>query len=524
MSKTNETNETSVKPKLGIQWPLESGGKTTNAAKDVWCAAAIAAKDDDLGEAIKSEKNWRFGYAKHLAKLGNITAASSKENAKLIAMAGLDQLLRSFVFVQVDQADPENTTTITLSDLGATPYSGEGKSKFSTFKVEGTKDVPSDLSLPYKKGTMDRSQLEKRMKEWVEYGTCESDCTNKVLKALSAIDQGSLKGKWFVLLGAGSEMGPLKFLLDSGANVIAVRTRKQKGWLEMETIAKNSAGTLFIPVLKETDECTESGDGKEWSEKAGCDILTETLDIRDWIIDVLGGPNSGTEVAVGLYTYLDSEAHVRVTLGCDVIMTGLENAFPKTKLAYIGSTSVSTAITQEMEEAVGKNRATTPFWMRATRCPPPCISKIENVLDSQAEDKVIRLRHGFVTAQGPNYALSKTAQVWRAMVAKNYPSFCVGPITRTASVCHNPTMAAMLKSFDRVKPYEIMDPPCASTVLGLLLSYDVLFEKSDKDENIGHPIERTLGSSFHSGDLRGPYDFESSKILSGVLLGLGKFC
>ena len=85
-------------------------------------------------------------------------------------------------------------------------------------------------------------------------------------------------------------------------------------------------------------------------------------------------------------------------------------------------------------------------------------------------------------------------------------------------------MAAMLKSFDRVKPYEIMDPPCASTVLGLLLAYDVLFENNDKDQNIGHPIERTLGSSFHSGDLRGPYNFESSKILSGALLVLGKYC
>lgn len=523
MSKNQDTTETSVKHKMGIQWPLESGGKTTKAAKDVWCAAATAAKDTNLHEAIKNERNWRFGYAKHLAKLGDITAASSKENAKLIAMAGLDQLLRSFVFAQADEADPKNITTITLSDLGATPYSGEGKSKFSTVRVVGVEDIPSDPSFAYKKGTLDGPKLEKKMKEWVEYGTCEPDCTNKVLKALPAIKQGSLRGKWFVLLGAGSEMGPLKFLLAFGANVIAIRTRKPQGWLEMEAIAKNSAGTLFIPILKENDEVADAGDGKEWSKNAGCDILTETLEIRDWIIDVLGGPNPETEVAVGLYTYLDSEAHVRVTLGCDVIMTGLENAFPKTKLVYIGSTSVSTAITQEMDEAAAKNRGTTPFWMRATRCPPPHISKIENVLESQAEDKIIRLHHGFVTAQGPNYALAKTAQVWRAMVAKNYPSFCVGPITRTVSVCHNPTMAAMLHSFDRIKPYEVMDPECASTVLGLLLAYDVLFEDNDKDKNLGHPIERTLGSSFHSGDLRGPYDFESSKILSAALLVLGKY-
>ena len=84
-------------------------------------------------------------------------------------------------------------------------------------------------------------------------------------------------------------------------------------------------------------------------------------------------------------------------------------------------------------------------------------------------------------------------------------------------------MAAMLKSYDRVKPYEIMDPPCASTVLGILLAYDVLFEDSDKDKDNGHPFERTLGSSFHSGDLRGPYNVESSKCLSGILYVLGRY-
>merc|ERR1712150_301442 len=180
--------------------------------------------------------------------------------------------------------------------------------------------------------------------------------------------------------------------------------------------------------------------------------------------------------------------------------------------------------TKEMALSVHKYREASPFWMKATRCSPPHIRKIENVLDSLNEEKAIYLHHGFVIAQGPNYALAKTAQVWRAMIANNYPSFCAGPITKTVSVVHNPTMAAMLNSFDRVKPYEIMDPPCASTMLGLLLSYDILFEKLDKDKEKGHPLERTLGSAFHSGDLRGPYDFESSKCLSGAMYLLGRYC
>ena len=213
-------------------------------------------------------------------------------------------------------------------------------------------DIPNSISIPYKKGTLDDAQLNKKMTEWVEYGTCEQDCADKIAKVLPAIAQGSLKGKWFVLLGAGSELGPLKVLLSYGANVIAVRTRKKQGWVTMGEVAKNSPGTLFIPLSKTVDEEGNTQEwSEEWSDNAGCDILTETLDIRDWIIDVLGGPNTEVEPTVGCYTYLDSEAHVRVTLGCDVIMTGLEFTFPKTKLAYIGSTSDSTAITHDMKNA-----------------------------------------------------------------------------------------------------------------------------------------------------------------------------
>ena len=133
---------------------------------------------------------------------------------------------------------------------------------------------------------------------------------------------------------------------------------------------------------------------------------------------------------------------------------------------------------------------------------------------------MIRMRHGFVVAQGPNYALAKTCQVWRAMLAKNLPCFCNGPITKTNSVCHNPTMAAMLGSLDRIKPYEVMDPPCASTVMALLLINDVLFES---DTTGGHLFERTLGGAFHGGDLRAPFNVEKSKILGGALYVLGKY-
>ena len=107
MTKNDQSANNPKASKPGIQWPLESGGRTTNVAKDVWSTAALTAKDEELSESIKTERNWRFGYAKHISKLNDITASSSKENAKAIATSGLNELLRRFVFVQ-DEKEPQN--------------------------------------------------------------------------------------------------------------------------------------------------------------------------------------------------------------------------------------------------------------------------------------------------------------------------------------------------------------------------------------------------------------------------------
>ena len=59
-----------------------------------------------------------------------------------------------------------------------------------------------------------------------------------------------------------------------------------------------------------------------------------------------------------MYTYLDSEAHVRVSLGCDLIMEGVQQNFSgKTMLAWIGSPTIPTGITKHMYDMVPVRRA-----------------------------------------------------------------------------------------------------------------------------------------------------------------------
>ena len=68
---------------------------TTTTAKQIWAAAARATGEEGakLAEEIEKEKNWRFGYVKHLVKMGELLAGPK---GQLMAKSGLDKLYEVF--------------------------------------------------------------------------------------------------------------------------------------------------------------------------------------------------------------------------------------------------------------------------------------------------------------------------------------------------------------------------------------------------------------------------------------------
>lgn len=59
-----------------------------------------------------------------------------------------------------------------------------------------------------------------------------------------------LRGQHFVVLGAGSQMGPTETLLRMGATVIGVDLPRAEVWERLAAEAKASYGKLIIPVKK----------------------------------------------------------------------------------------------------------------------------------------------------------------------------------------------------------------------------------------------------------------------------------
>ena len=69
----------------------------------------LAGGDEALASAIEGEKNWRFGYIKHLQK---VTTLMSGPKSLEIAKAGLAHALQNFVVRTGAKSAGEKTVTV----------------------------------------------------------------------------------------------------------------------------------------------------------------------------------------------------------------------------------------------------------------------------------------------------------------------------------------------------------------------------------------------------------------------------
>eukprot|EP00391_Amoebophrya_sp_Ameob2_P013200 CAMPEP_0178988498 /NCGR_PEP_ID=MMETSP0795-20121207/3842_1 /TAXON_ID=88552 /ORGANISM="Amoebophrya sp., Strain Ameob2" /LENGTH=546 /DNA_ID=CAMNT_0020679775 /DNA_START=93 /DNA_END=1733 /DNA_ORIENTATION=+ len=537
----------STSPKVGIDWPPECGGKTTGIAKSVWAACAKAGGRDDLAAAIEAEKNWRFGYAPHVRQIAELLAG---DRVLDVCKAGLDAMSQNLVF-RSSSGDGAGTVETLAALSAAAPASSSAQEYFDTKIVKGegafsakkSGENGGGFSVPYKGKNLAGADLADQLRQWADYGTCEADCVPKIERA--AQDLGPLKDRWFVLLGAGSELGPLKPLLEQGARVVAVRTRREKEWDKMEAFAKTTPGTLYVP--------TRAG-------ARGADILTEPVQIRDWVLGVITAASVESQsktpavadntVTVGMYTYLDAEAHVRVTMGCDLIMNGLLQTLTANKtpvrLAYLCTNSMPLPINRSAFDAIEENRARAPLavqWSGCERNPVSLVARGGGGADTEGgeDNKVHAIYHCIFEAQGPNYVLAKFLQLFRALLANNESaggdkkggsgtssaSLNVAPACYTESVTHAPTMKYLLNAMHLIPPQEAFQPETARALMFLLLAWDCGCGRNQGPTagaaSGNSPLALALTGSFHGGSLRAGFNIEKSKLLSTMMYMYGRF-
>ena len=123
-----------------------------------------------------------------------------------------------------------------------------------------------------------------------------------------------------------------------------------------------------------------------------------------------------------------------------------------------------------------------------------------------------------VLQQGPNYALAKRVQRWRAIQARadgTPVSLRVAPATRTRSVVRNRVLAAAFAGAHRFG-IEVFDPATSNTLMAALLVHDLCSGRTPYQE----AWREEAFAAAHGGLWRQPYA-PRSVLGIAVLLGAG---
>ena len=118
---------------------------------------------------------------------------------------------------------------------------------------------------------------------------------------------------------------------------------------------------------------------------------------------------------------------------------------------------------------------------------------------------------GLAVAQGPNYALAKRMQHWRAVVSRSvdgcWVSSHIAPSTATASVVHNKQFAWAYDGMPYFVPYEIFEQETSNAVMSGILIHDLRNKKAvaNADVTLKNPLEMFKYNSFHGGVWRSAY-------------------
>ena len=452
-------------PPDGLCWPVtdaatqERGSMPTNKA--IW-AAAVGAASAQAQAAVERERNWRFGYAHHAEENVKLSLASPAD-ALAIARAGLAAAHARFRFRRAGAELPLGEA------IAAAP-----KDAFLTFEVAGAGARPaSALQVPYggsdparpyylhkgSKAVLEGKALCQQLDAWAAYGTIERSAAESI-KALALSGTLDLSDRYFVLLGATSAMGPLDLLLKYGANIVAVDLDRPGVWEKILAKARASPGRVIFPVSAAKAGARRAladyaGDDRALAAVAGANLLGATPELVHW----LAGVCPGKALTIGNYTYLDGPLHVQLSIGCDAIMAAVCAARKDTALAFLCTPTDLHVIPAEAAAAASANAAAYPAWLRALAALGTRALRPNALPPVKAKGGDIYYVDGLSVAQGPNYALAKRLQHWRAVVARSEGhtvSSNIAPSTATESVTSNATFQMAYGGFHVFKPLEVM--------------------------------------------------------------------
>ena len=282
-------------------------------------------------------------------------------------------------------------------------------------------------------------------------------------------------------------------------------------------MARASSGRLSLPV---TVQLPADAQDDRLAAAAGVDVVARAPELLAWLASIEG------PFTLGNYLYADGAAHVRAAVAVDVLTSALLAARDDVSLAFLATPTDAFAVPAEVvadsrrryEERTLPRRLARPGSAGRLFRPnyPPEALVAGNAGPGAVNDSL-------VPQQGPNYALAKRVQRWRALDARaagRLVSLNVAPPTRTRSVLRNRVLAAAYAGAHRFG-VEVFDPSTSNTLMAALLVHDLRYEAAAARPGtvLSHPLELFWQGANHGGLWRGP--FEPRSVLGlAVVLGM----
>ncbi|PDW00394.1 hypothetical protein [Candidatus Viridilinea mediisalina] len=474
----------------GLQFSADAEGQrsTTRVNKAVY-AAALAGVRPEAAAAVAEERAWRKRYPKHVWALTE-AGVLQPEYALRIAQDGLAAAWAQCEFVRGAQA-------LGLAEAMQQPLGGQ----IAQIELRG-QGAPTiePWSLPYRGKQLRGAELREQLERWEDAGVIEPSHGQALRRLMEHPEWFDLADRTVVLLGAGSEAGPLAALAHWRANIIAIDLPDAARWQRITSIVRAGNGRLIAPLSQPVAADTPV---EQWVALAGANLLTQTPELAAWLL----GFEQDLDLAA--LAYLDGAQHLRVSLAMDAILATVSEARPATTLMYMATPADVFAVPEATARAAMAQAQQLKPMQRLGTALVRALSggrllqpHIRTLLTAQ-NGKRYGIVDGIVLQQGPNYALAKRLQQWRALLARaqgQRVAINVTPSTLTQSVIKNPALKA---GYDGAKRFgiEIFEPATTSALMAALWVHDLRCNECAANPAVvlDNPLELLMEGANHGG-------------------------
>lgn len=479
------------------------GRRSTSAAGRRVFAAALGAVSEADAAAAQAERDWRRGYVTHVRRSVQRMLASAQDTLA-VARAGLAAVDQVIGFLREGQE-------CTVAQALATP---RFRLRSVTLRGHGV-GAPAPLAIPYRGQPLKGDALLRQLDAWCTRGIVEPSFAQAVRRVHDHPDWLDLSDQRIVLLGALAEIGPFAWLARRRARLIAVDLPDAAIWRRLLQIARAGNCVLHVPVR--SDGSAGHASDEALAQQAGADLLTETPEIAAWL-DTFEAP-----LTVGAFAYLDGAHHVRVAAAMDAIQARIAAREPRTTLALFATPTDIYAVPHDClahaRRALAQRGAPARLWQQPLHRLSGGRLLVPNLAPVTAADgTALALADAMVIQQGPNYALAKRLQQWRALVAHAEGirvSIHVAPPSMTRSVVRNRMMAAAYRAAG-LFGVEAFAPDTASALMAVLLVHD-LRTGGAVDGPAAHPLLWLAQAAHHGGLWRMPFSARSALPIAAAL-------